>query len=244
MSFRISTVRDNGSREQSVVIEKGQAQINSASDSDLQCPLPENVVINVTETPRGLDLEVSGAGLNLKGAEKTGKVTISGGADFEVSGISFYITKQLLSSSTPRKKAMLSGFGLAMVWVLLVVMLAAPFVLDAQIKTKETKGVYALADKCAQYLDDLREMMKSEMSKLSGYTQAHQDIVKALNEEIEQLAWTFRKGGNYMSVEQLSILEKDIRRYRQAVKKLRHSDTVKVSPLESGAVLDAIIPAK
>ena len=242
MSFRISTVKDNGSRESSTLIENEKALISASSDSDLICSLPEGVSITVSETAAGITLQPSGTSLLLNGSEKDGEVNIRGGSDFEACGIHFCITKQIGIESTPRKKTFLSAFGLGMVWILLGVMVAAPFVLDAKIKTHESKGVYALFDKCSNYLDELREIMKGEMSRLSEYTQAHQDIIRALNEEIEQMAWAFRTGGSFMNEEKLAKLEKDIQRYRRAVKRLRKSDSVKVTPLDSGDVLEAIIP--
>lgn len=244
MAFRISTVNDNGSRGKSVLVKDGKAVISSAKTAQLQCDLPEDVTIVAQETSDGLTIQAEGAALFVKGTKADGTVKIRGGADFEIKGIKFYITSQISKKITPRKKTYLSVFSLTVVWVLLLMMLIVPYALSAKIKSHEQKDRHALMDKCSYSLDGLRETMKSELSKLDSYTQAHRDIVSTLNEEIEQMAWAFRTGGNLMNQDKMIQLHKDINRYNNTIKDLRTTSAVKVTPLDSSSVLKAVLPDK
>ena len=131
-----------------------------------------------------------------------------------------------------------------MVWFLLALMFIVPFVLDSRIKTHEQKDRHALVDKCSYSLDVLRDIMRAEMSRLDSYTQAHRDIVTSLNEEVEQMAWAYRTGGDLMNQEKMLKLQKDISRYGKIIKKLRSTSAVNVAPLNSDSVLKSVLPGK
>ena len=128
--------------------------------------------------------------------------------------------------------------------VLLAIMIIVPAWLPYKIRVHDTRDRNVLVDTCSKGLDDLRHFLRDEMGKIDNYSQIHRDIVTTLNEEVENMAWAFRHGGDFMSSDQMSKLQEDISKYKETVKKLRKTKAVSVTPLDANQVINSVLAPK
>ena len=244
MSFRISKVGKNGAREASVLVECNKGSISSDASSSLQCNIPEGHSLTINFNGNLLTVAPTGGNLTIDGKELSGPSESRTSLEFFFGNSHFYITKVIEDKICKRKKTYLSSFALTIIWVLLAIMIIVPAWLPYKIRVHDTRDRNVLVDTCSKGLDDLRHFLRDEMGKIDNYSQIHRDIVTTLNEEVENMAWAFRHGGDFMSSDQMSKLQEDISKYKETVKKLRKTKAVSVTPLDANQVINSVLAPK
>ena len=244
MAFRISRINEQGHRLDSALIEKQQAVISSESSADLRADFPEKTQITIVEEVQNFKISVRGT-FTINGrtlSNITCRQAVS--CEFSCNGQTFYLTRTHDGKVAKRKKGYLTMLAATLIWVLLITQLSVPVVIPFSITSHEKKGRNALLETCVTELDSLRKKMRNSTKEMQNASQLQRDMLKSLSSEVEQIIWTFRNGADFMSQQELEILDAHIKEYARVTAELSKGNAAQASPLAIDPILKAVLPQK
>jgi len=240
MAFRISKIKSSGEREESVLINNKEALISSSKEADLKADLPENSSIKICETSSGCTLIPTSASFESKGQVIDKQFVIGYGGEFKLGEQLFYVTVTRENKLTEFKKGHLATVALLMTWSLLAIQIIVPVWLPYKITSHKVEGRNMLLEKCSTQLDSLRRNIKNNKKAMTQISPIHNDVMNNLQKEVDQISAIFREGREFMTTEQLKVLEEDISLYNKTIKKLLKSSVIEVAPLNPDKVIEGL----
>ena len=241
MAFRIAQLKASGERIQTALISQGAATISASPDADLKVDFKADAFLKIKEENKLCKLEVKGLTVNYRNhTVSDGKFCLGTGCEFTCGDDSFYATIVNDGSPTEFKKGYLANAAIFLTWSLLVIQIVVPAWLPFKITSHTAKGRSVLAENCSSGLDQLRNSLRDSGKDISNISPIHNDIMANLKEEIEQITWTYRNAGEFMTAEQLSQLLDHIEQYKFVLKELKKSQVITVQPIDSGKVIEGL----
>jgi hypothetical protein len=221
MAFRISLLMKSGQREKSLLFEKAEALISSSKDADMQVDLAEKGSLLVRETSYGCTLETKGLTVKFKDQKiSNGSLSLTNGGQVEISDREFFITPVKAVIPIRHKKSILASLAFTLSVCMLILQVAVPLWLPSKIMSHTVKGREILLESTSKRLDDLRSHLSKASEGIEKISQTHRDALFHLNEEIEQIAWVFRNGSEFMTSQDLEQVLVDIALYDAVLRKL------------------------